>query len=419
MTASPASVPASALAAPGRVLFYVQHLYGIGHLKRASAIAYAMARDGLAVTVAHGGAPVPGMAWPGVDLVQLPSAAIRGGDFSQLIDETGRDADETWRARRAQALADLAERVQPHAVLFELFPFGRRQFRFELLPLIETLRARSPRPAILSSVRDILVRSPKAGREREAADLVAEVFDEVLVHGDPAFAPFEASFGEAARIAAQLRYTGYVSSDLSALEAAAPVHDPEGSGAGEIVVSAGGGAAGGPLWTGLLAAHRLSEARRLPWRLIAGPRLGEAAYDALVAEAAKAAAEPGSGPVSVERFRSDFPAVLRRAALSISQGGYNTTIDLLATGVPAIVVPIGEEEETEQTERAQRLADRGYLRLFAEADLRDAGAFAAAIDAGLADGPRRRAMPPAAFALKGAATSAAIVAEHVRRVQGG
>lgn len=413
MTASPLSLSA------GRVLFYVQHLYGIGHLKRAAAIANALSRIGLDVTVAHGGAPVPGMAWPGADLVQLPSAAIRGGDFSKLIDAEGRDADDAWRARRAAALAELAERLRPDAVLFELFPFGRRQFRFELLPLIETLRARTPRPAILSSVRDILVHSPKPGREREAADLVASAFDAVLVHGDPAFVPFEASFGEADRIASKLRYTGYVSSDISALDEAPTAHDPEGPGAGEIVVSAGGGAAGGPLWTGLLAAHRLSEARRLPWRLISGPRLPEPAYADLVAGAEAASTEPGSGPITVERFRSDFPAVLRRAGLSISQGGYNTTIDLLATGVPAIVVPIGEAEETEQTERAERLAERGYLRLFPEADLADPAAFARAIDAALADGPRRRAMPPAAFALQGAATSAAIVAEHVRRVRGG
>ncbi|WP_244488194.1 glycosyltransferase [Aureimonas sp. Leaf454] len=417
------SFPSTNEARTGRVLFYIQHLYGIGHLKRAAAIAAAMARIGLDVTVAHGGMPVAGMEWPGVDLVQLPAAAIRGGDFSQLVDEAGRDVDEAWRVRRASALADLADRVRPDAVLFELFPFGRRQFRFELLALIERLRERSPRPAILSSVRDILVASPKPGREREAADLVLAAFDEVLVHGDPAFVPFETSFGEAARIAGKLRYTGYVSSDLRALDPASGAQadddDPTAPGAGEIVVSAGGGAAGGPLWRHLLEARRLGRAHALPWRLIAGPRLPAQAYADLEAAAAKAASVAGSGPIAVERFRSDFPAVLRRAALSISQGGYNTTIDLLATGVPAIVVPIGEAEETEQTERAARLAERFYIRLFPEERLSDPAAFAAEIDAALADAPRRRAMPAAEFALKGAETSAAILAEHVRRVRGG
>ena len=82
-------------------------------------------------------------------------------DFSRLIDADGREADDGWRVRRAAALAELAERLQPDAVLFELFPFGRRQFRFELLPLIDTLRARHPRPAILSSVREDPSEPPK------------------------------------------------------------------------------------------------------------------------------------------------------------------------------------------------------------------------------------------------------------------
>lgn len=43
-----------------RVLFYVQHLLGIGHLARVSRIAAALARDAFDVTVVTGGLPVPG-----------------------------------------------------------------------------------------------------------------------------------------------------------------------------------------------------------------------------------------------------------------------------------------------------------------------------------------------------------------------
>ena len=39
-----------------RVLFYVQHLLGIGHLKRAATRARACAAAGLEVTVVSGGA---------------------------------------------------------------------------------------------------------------------------------------------------------------------------------------------------------------------------------------------------------------------------------------------------------------------------------------------------------------------------
>ena len=391
-----------------RVLFYVQHLLGIGHLKRAAAIAAAMAEAGLEVTVAHGGAPVPEVAYPGATSFQLPPAGIRGNNFSNLVDADGNDADDAWRARRRGALIGLAKEFRPDVVLFELFPFGRRQFRFELLPLIEELRSWTPRPAILSSVRDILVRPVKQEREVEAATLIRDAFDEVLVHGDPAFTAFGESFGAAAMIEDQLNYTGYVSSEISS---ALQGTDDGATGTGEVIVSAGGGAAGLPLMLAALDARPRTKAFSLGWRLLTGPRLPEADFRTVQAKADEAAADSG-GSVVVERFRADFPRLLRRAALSVSQGGYNTTIDLLRAGVPAIVVPFGAEEETEQQDRAERLAERGYLRVLPETEL---AGLRAAIDAAIDDTPRRRAMAPVDFALDGAANTARIIAAHARR----
>ena len=40
-----------------RVLFWVQHLLGTGHLRRALTVSAAMAERGLAVTLASGGPP--------------------------------------------------------------------------------------------------------------------------------------------------------------------------------------------------------------------------------------------------------------------------------------------------------------------------------------------------------------------------
>ena len=43
-----------------RVLVYVQHLLGIGHLKRAATLARALAAQGMQVTLTSGGPAVPG-----------------------------------------------------------------------------------------------------------------------------------------------------------------------------------------------------------------------------------------------------------------------------------------------------------------------------------------------------------------------
>src|SRR3546814_17646977 len=61
-----------------------------------------------------------------------------------------------------------------------------------------------------------------------------------------------------------------------------------------------------------------------------------------------ATAAPG---ITVERARSDFVELLCRARLSISQGGYNTLTEVLAKGVPGVVVPFAGGSETRSEER--------------------------------------------------------------------
>jgi predicted glycosyltransferase len=106
----------------------------------------------------------------------------------------------------------------------------------------------------------------------------------------------------------------------------------------------------------------------MPWRLIAGPYLPESEYAHLQAEAAALGEAAGVPAVAVERFRSDFPDLLGQAALSVSQAGYNTVLDILASGVRAVVVPY-EGSGDEQPLRARLLAERNLLQVVAEGEL--------------------------------------------------
>ncbi len=94
------------------VLFYVQHLLGIGHLARASLVAEALAASGFDVTLVTGGCPVPGFPPPGRKTVALPPLASAKG-FSGLVDETGRPADEAFLAHRRDMLLDTWRRLAP------------------------------------------------------------------------------------------------------------------------------------------------------------------------------------------------------------------------------------------------------------------------------------------------------------------
>jgi predicted glycosyltransferase len=62
----------------------------------------------------------------------------------------------------------------------------------------------------------------------------------------------------------------------------------------------------------------------------------------------------------------------------VSQCGYNTALDLLRAGVPALVVPFAEGREDEQTRRAERLERLGAVRVL-EASRADGRALAAAV----------------------------------------
>ena len=340
----------------GSVLFYVQHLLGIGHVQRAFRLADAVAREGIRVTLVLGGEPFPGtICGRFAQIIQLPPIRASDASFKELIGPGGRPIDETLREARRRVLLAAFEAVRPDAVVIEAFPFGRRAFRFEIEPLIKAARSSCPRPRVLCSVRDIVVVPSEASRHREIVDRVRADFDFVLVHGDPAFVPLEASFSGASEIADRLIYTGYIGDSDRADEG------DETAGANEVLVSVGGGAVGATLLSTALEAKRRGCLAGLTWRLLAGPSLPQQAFGTLA----------GGLPegVVLERYRREFPQMLRRCRVSVSQAGYNTVLDILAARAAAVVVPFASERETEQQLRAEQLAARGVLELVLEIDL--------------------------------------------------
>jgi predicted glycosyltransferase len=72
--------------------------------------------------------------------------------------------------------------------------------------------------------------------------------------------------------------------------------------------------------------------------------------------------------VQVIPFSPDFSAYLAAADLSISMAGYNTCMNILSTGVPALVWPFAQNRE--QRLRVQRLRRFHALERLSDADLR-------------------------------------------------
>ncbi len=333
-----------------RVFFYVQHLLGIGHLARASRIADAMADDGFHVTVVTGGNPVAGFLSSKVSNIALPAIVAGDAGFSGLRDADGNAVDEAFKNRRRDLLLEAYRENRPDIVMIEAFPFGRRQVRFELLPLLDAIYADNERPRVACSVRDVLQERAKPGRDAESVALVKQYFDLVLVHGDPDFIRLDETFPLAHEIRDRIAYTGLVATPP---QAPGPEHF-------DVVVSAGGGAVGFDLIQAAIEA-----ARRLPqsgnWCVITGPNMPAEVFDGFAA----------SAPVNVRvvRFRQDFPNLIASANLSISQAGYNTVCDILTARCRSLLVPFAAGGESEQGVRAKRLQELELAHVLAESDL--------------------------------------------------
>lgn len=345
---------------PARILIHVQHLLGTGHLKRAVAIGAALA-ERHEVAIASGGPPLADLAPGKARLVQLPPLRAADASFRTLVDEQGTPIDDTWKQRRARCLLQEFESLRPDILITELFPFGRRNLEFELLPLLAAAKAASPRPLILCSLRDVLVAPRDAAKAARAIERARE-YDRILVHGDPRLIALEASYPPVTAITERLAYTGYVVSP------AGPEASP-GDGEDEILVSSGGGAVGARLLEAALAARsRLDDRHR--WRLLLGADLPAAPRARLMAAA---------GPmIVVEPARNDFLSLLRRCHVSLSQAGYNTAMDVLEARARAVLVPFAAGGETEQPLRARALAAHGWAEVVDEETL-DAERLAAAI----------------------------------------
>ncbi|MEX0351238.1 MAG: glycosyltransferase family protein [Paracoccaceae bacterium] len=336
-----------------KLLIVVTHLLGTGHLSRALTLGRAFDAAGHQVFLISGGMPAPQLNHKGIEILNLPPLRSDGVDFTRLQDETGQTASAEYLAARQNALCSALVEFGPDAVITELFPFGRRILSGEFNALLDTAAAMPKRPLVLASIRDILAPPSKPAKAQMAEDIIARHYAGVLAHSDPALTPLEVSWPVSPALQAKLHYTGYVA------PAPAGPH-PEGAGSGEVLVSAGGGSVGTPIYRAALAAAALTP--ELRWRLLVGGKDAAERIAALQADF--------EAPNTIlEKARPDFRQMLFQAAASVSMCGYNTALDLLQAGTPSVLIPFDDGNEVEQGLRAESLAREPSMQVLRSADL--------------------------------------------------
>lgn len=340
------------------ILLYCQHLLGMGHYVRSMALAAGLSDH--KVYFINGGVAIPGIALPeNVVMVQLPPIAS-DGNFKL----TGTETLAEIQQRRKETLLELYKDVQPDIIVVELFPFGRKKFAFELVPLLEANLSNANRAHVVCSLRDILVKKKDPAKfEQRVCRLVNRYFDSILVHSDARMHSLEGSFKRWQELQANICYTGYVVPE-------------NGNGGGKflprarsspltkITVSAGGGRVGMVLLeTALHAKRYLDRASPVDLTLVTGPFLPQAErmrLDLLAAD------DPHT---RIETFVPNLCALLKQSDVSVSMAGYNTCLDVLQARVPAVFVPFIGGGNDEQLRRARSLAAKGVATLLPSEEL--------------------------------------------------
>lgn len=336
-----------------RVAILVTHLLGTGHLSRSLILARALSDAGLPTQLISGGMPTGHLDQSGVDFVQLPPVRSDGTSFTSLLDSAGNPVTPEFMQQRIHTLEETLRSSPPEVLITELFPFGRRVLRDEFEAALALAKSATPKPLVFSSIRDILAPPSKAKKAQQTEAWLAEHYDGVLVHSDAGVVPLEASWPVTPETARLLHYTGFIAPPM-------PAENPaEQEGAGEIIVTAGGGPVGRKLFETSMEAARIGGHR---WRLLVG------GSDA-AAVCARLNDRANGAPVFAEPLRADYRAMLTRCAAAVGQCGYNTAIDWLQAGVPGVFVPFAEAGEVEQTLRAASLQERYGFGQIAEDEL--------------------------------------------------
>lgn len=379
-----------------KVMFYCQYLAGMGHLVRSTEIIRSLVKD-FQVCFVNGGQPISGFEFPpAVEPIHLPPILEVEGELVAV--DPSQSIEEVKESRKNQLL-QVFETFQPDCLIIECFPFSKHKLKFELIPLLDC--AVAAKTQIVCSLRDLIMTqtlSPTAWAKRydKVRDLVNQYFNLVLIHGDPQVQRLEEQFPKANQLNCEVYYTGYVvqsppeQSPLSEVDATLLTQTTP-----MIVASAGGGRFGYELLNAVVNASKILKTQ-IPhqFQIFTGPFMPDDQVAALQAAA--------SETLMIHRFTPHLIQYLERADLSISLGGYNTTMNILRTGVRSLIFPAASEEQTgEQTIRAKKLAQKGILDVLTVEDLQPARMAEKILTA------LQRQPVPHSFDLQGAEKSAA------------
>ncbi|MDJ0744682.1 MAG: glycosyltransferase [Xenococcaceae cyanobacterium MO_167.B27] len=353
-----------------KLMFYCQHILGMGHLIRSIEIVRGLIPD-FEVCFINGGQVIEEFEFPeGIEVINIP-AVKTDTEFQELKPVDDNLTMEEVEAIRKDILLNVCDSFQPDVLVIELFPFGRRRFSFELIPLVE--KAKSMGTKIVSSIRDIVVTKQNQERhEEKVCRLMNKYFDMLLIHGDPNFIKLNLSFSRLKDLNCAVHYTGYVVQPLPddikyKLQSEFLAESSEFLKIQEkplILVSVGGGRFGHDLLECVANTAPILQAK-IPHeiKIFTGPFCPDTVFQKLQGITSD------QDNITVERYTSNLVHYMDRADLSIGMSGYNTTMNILSTGVKAMMMAFQGNNDKEQETRLKKLDSLGRVKMIHAEDL--------------------------------------------------
>ena len=334
------------------ILIYRLHSEGIGKILYCLALAKALSRQFRPVVLNSGALPRGVTAPAGVDVVQLP--AYEHTPTASIVNIRGDQQQQPVNTARRDFILEKYAELKPEMVLIDTFPLGDSSAEDELLPLLEQIRNSSGgSPRVVCCVQDIPSRMGSYSQKRDdkTARLLERFYDMVLVHTDPSFSRLEEYFQPVNTLSTPVYHTGFLLPGQISRPAT-------GARENRLLVSAGGGVTGGPLFRAAIESHRLLwDAEHLPMTIITGPNLPEHEWSELHW------LTRGLQAVTIKRSVPNLGSEMSKVRWSVSQCGYGAATEAVASRVSALFVPSAGRRNGEQTDRAHRLVHWGVGRL--------------------------------------------------------
>ena len=328
----------AAMGEKNKVLIWVESLRGSGHMRVVSTLQKKLQAEGMEVHIATSSRHfAENFDFDGVHWHAMPTFDA---------------ADPKSVEARTEFLRETYRSLKPASIITENWPLGRAEFDPELTALMEQAHASAQPPKIFSLSREILFGGIARTEQdmQKAAELVRKYYDNVIVLGPRGFPGLELSFPAVKAFEDKVFYAGYMS------ESVPPRDKTLDDAAREVVVSVGGGVTehGYKLLQCAMRAHGLTKNAHRPLHLFVPNGYhttyladGTSWFDRLKTMAGElnAARGDGAGAILIENNTPEYLNHLSNAAMSISQGGSNTAIEVASAedvdGMPGqLPVPV-------------------------------------------------------------------------------